>query len=279
MINYGNDPREDEIEEIDRWFINLLGYQKKPIQYKGHKKTIRASESGVCPRLNTFRAYNKGVVSEVTAASVAYMEIGNAIENMLIDSLVRNNKLIARGFKLPKNDINVVGIVDAIFLDHKDQVAILEIKTCGQLPEEPVYTHLRQAQIYSAFTGIDKVYLTYISRNVKNNFYEDLSIKTFLVPTGKTELITVLYFAAQSYYAIENKSIVPKPNSFRKTIECKHCDFIKFCWDNEEEDYSAISDQLEVTDKYFFFEASAMANQLYDKRETIRKNIMKGFKL
>lgn len=225
---FKGDPRLPK-QQMDEWYqwvmAEVKGARQRPHLY--------GSDAGFCSRRNTLLAYNEEVASEVTAVSKAYMAIGVAYENALAEALAKKDRLIAQGVRLPLlPEVKIAGVLDLLIFDAEDELAIVEVKTCGKLPDAPKPQHLAQAQVYSATTGIRKVWLSYFSRNVQIVYGEGLSVRTFPVDTSDETLTGRVATALVSQGAIAKKRLPPVPATFRKHTECHVCEFRDFfCWE------------------------------------------------
>ena len=87
-----------------------------------------------------------------------YMAIGVALENMLRDALSERGLLIASNpYLISLPEVKVRGKIDLVVIDHEEDIALVEVKSCGELPFKPNPQHLSQIQTYSAISGIDQV--------------------------------------------------------------------------------------------------------------------------
>lgn len=225
---FKGDPRlGDGVEDIDSWYnwvLTEVGTPKvRPYLY--------GSDAGLCPRKNVYLEHNAWVPESKKPTSTAYMAIGVGLEDMLAQSLKRKGRLLVQGLRLqdmPK--LKISGIIDLVILDHEDELALIEVKTCGTLPTEPKPEHLAQIQIYCAVSGIPKAYITYISRNVRSGYKDSLDMRSFRVDTDEDQLLYRLQIAYISKLASKLKKVPPVPSHFRKHTECHYCPFMDFCW-------------------------------------------------
>lgn len=216
--------------DIDGWWRSLLKHVDAPEP----RRSLFGSDAGRCARLNTLHAFNKSVPFEVSDTTAAYMAIGTALEDMLATGLYDANRLVFSNYRLlsiPR--LKIGGKIDIIMVDHEDKLSIAEIKSCGNLPTEPKWVHLQQAQTYAAMSGFDRAFLTYVSRSVSSKWGGGLDIRTFNVPTDKDTLFERIRTAALSQLCIADSVLPPKPVWFRKTIECVFCPFTHICWNGE----------------------------------------------
>lgn len=227
-VLYRGDPRLPT-GDIDSWMQDML-FEHKSVKARPH---LWGADAGLCARRNVLLQHNTAVATTVTPESNAYMSIGVALEDMLAKGLNENGRLLIQGMYLPlMPEVKIRGKIDLIIFDHEDKLALVEVKTCGKLPNEPRPTHLAQIQTYAAVSGITRCWLTYISRNVQGEEWgKGLAIRTFQVETGKDALRSRLATALLSQEAGEAAALPPVPAHFRKHTECHYCEFRDFyCW-------------------------------------------------
>ena len=121
--------------------------------------------------------------------------------------------------------------MDIIALDHEDQPALLEIKTCGPLPTKPKNNHRVQLETYAAVSGFNRCYLTYVSRKVSTGGARGkLDCITFPIEITPNVIFTRFYMAALSQHSMDCRRCPPVDPTFRKSHECIWCDFADYCW-------------------------------------------------
>lgn len=227
---FRGDPRQAN-NSIDAWYQDML----RSVGPAKQRVNLYGADAGLCARRNTLLAHNTWVPSETTSATNAYMRIGVALEEMLRDALQEAGRLLAwNPYLVEIPELKIRGKVDLFIQDQDGELAIVEVKSCGKLPDEPRPTHLIQAQTYAAVSGVHKVWLTYISRNVNapgETWGPNVSMRSFLVETGTEVLKERLKVAALSLEAIRLRQLPPTPAHFRKHTECHYCEFRDlFCW-------------------------------------------------
>jgi PD-(D/E)XK nuclease superfamily len=224
---YKGDPRLPETN-MDKWF-GLLLTENYPAKARPH---LYGSDAGLCARRNVLLEHNVWMAGEKTATSAAYMAIGVGLEDMLAKALERNGRLVAKQLKLPlMPEVHVSGYADLVIFDSEDELALVEVKSCGKLPTEPRPTHLAQIQFYAAATGLHRAWLTYISRNVRSEYGANLDMRSFPIDCSEKALRSRLATAAQSRLAADAAKLPPVPAHFRKHEECHYCEFRDaFCW-------------------------------------------------
>lgn len=225
---FKGDPRVKE-PDIDRWYQEMLG-DYRDLSRSDTRPYLYGSDAGFCSRRNVLLEHNNIIESLSNSAGNAFMAIGTALENLLADALQRGERLLAQNQRLVlMPEVKVAGKIDFIVFDHTDSLALIECKSCGELPLEPKPTHLAQIQTYAAISGVDTAYLTYVSRKI--TWKQPLSLKTFVVDTSEAALFERLRIAALSRLASDRKQLPQVPAYFRKHTECHYCEFRDyFCY-------------------------------------------------
>lgn len=225
------DPRLPE-NNIDRWWNSLLSETSPPFR----RPHLYGADAGYCARKNVFNSLNDTIPFSATASSTAYMRIGDAIENMLAEGLKKHDLLVAQNMRLVElPGLKVSGKIDLICLDNHDRLALIEVKSCGDLPLRPRIGHLIQVQSYAAISGFDNVHIVYVSRNVRSTGWgNDADIKTFPVEMTPEVIFDRLQVAAFSNLSIQAGRLPPVPATFKKSTHCSYCPFTHFCWEGVE---------------------------------------------
>lgn len=245
--------------ELEYMIQNLSIPQKVRDKLNGK---LFASEAGFCPRknvLNSFLSHQE----EMQIAGKFYTAVGDCIENAYADLFKFNGKLVVNSLRIYDNEsyvktfdqkfiffdddekINYSGIVDLIILND-GQLYLLDVKTCGELPEKNSLGYERQVQFYSAVLGINKCGILYQSRNIKSSFTNPLDVRILNVDTSVEKLTEVMTIAYFSKLCIENELLPKRNEKFKKTVQCKHCSFNDFCHNQGSlETYPLIEDDEE----------------------------------
>ena len=137
----------------------------------------------------------------------------------------KNEVFVEKKFK----DFDVIGFIDGI-----DNNKMYELKTTGNIPEEPQDHHVLQAQAYYSMypekEKIDKIMLIYLSLS---------TIKTFEVP--KRDIIPWLESRGhQLATALKTKTPPPK----EKTWLCNYCPFLDICENHKIEKKEEVKRQV-----------------------------------
>lgn len=216
---------------MDEWLTGILerGERGRSGSIAG-RPYLYGSDAGFCARRNVLLQENTWIESTVNSAGRGYMAIGVAFEDLLIQALKRERRYLGgqvRGVELA--ELKISSKFDALVLDPEDNLALLEVKTCGELPQEEKPAHLAQVQMYAAISGIRNAHLVYMSRNLTP--LKPISIRTFQVDTGDEALLRRLATAEESAEAAKRRVLPPVPATFRKHTECHYCEFRDpFCW-------------------------------------------------
>lgn len=225
---FKGDPRLPT-NDIDTWYQGVLTSVGEP-RARAH---LWGADAGLCARRNVLLEHNTWLSNVTTASSNAYMSIGVALEDMLARGLREKNLLLAQGMYLVEiPGLKVRGKIDLIVYDHEEELALIEVKTCGKLPTVANPVHLAQIQTYAAISGIRRSWLTYISRNVATEPWgPGVAMRTFQVDTSEEILKGRLHTAVLSRLASDLHKLAPVPTHFRKHTECHYCEFRdSHCW-------------------------------------------------
>jgi hypothetical protein len=224
---FKGDPRI-KVSSIDEWYQGVLT-QRAPAVQRPH---LYGADAGLCARRNVLLSRNSWVAGYKPATAQAYMAMGVGLEDMLAAGLHSKGRLLIQSLVLPLfPQFKISGKIDLVIFDNQDELALVEVKTCGKLPLEPKPTHLAQIQTYAAVSGITRAWLTYISRDVRVDFGEQLAIRSFFVDCSREALHGRLTTAALSHLCSEAALLPPVPAHFRKHQECHYCEFRDlFCY-------------------------------------------------
>lgn len=187
---------------------------------------LYASDAGLCARHAALAAAREE--DEVqNAASVAYCTLGDTIEEIVMDALYRTGALLFKQYKLPDTPINLGGYIDGIiYLAGK--LRVLEVKSCGELPNKPKPLHQAQAYLYSAIVGLPATVL-YFSRKVAT-FSGELLLREFELPEDDQFRRAALYQATYGHLAFTRGILPDKPMHMVNKSVCGLCPFINVCW-------------------------------------------------
>lgn len=236
------------------------------------RKRMYGSAAAWCPRqnfLNSRDEFNSGL-NVFPATAALYMSIGNGIEQALVDGLVRKERFIFNNLYLPKCEIDIGGKIDLVYVDDENEIAMAEVKSCGNLPDKPKPEHLAQLMTYAAIGGYDRCSLLYVSRNVRTP-RGDAMLRVFPIEITEQNLLASLEKVCLSQLAIENGFVPEIPSNFSRTTTCRFCRFNDYCWNPEvlmEEERPSFVELN--TEKYEAYKVRARiwAERLLAKRKT-----------
>lgn len=189
---------------------------------------LYASDAGLCQRRAVlFSIHTEPSID--TAASAGYYAMGNAIEGLIMDGLFNSKALLFKQYRLPDIGLNLGGYIDGIVLVN-GRIRVLEVKSCGKLPDFPKPHHAAQAYIYSAITGIPAS-LLYFSRTVAK-VDGSLLIKEFSMEEDQEEKRKSLFRAVLASMAVRKQVVPDKSPQMTSEAACLEafCPFTASCW-------------------------------------------------
>lgn len=241
-----------------------------------------ASEAGNCARKNVISS-TIDLVETMEISGKFYTNVGQCIEEVFAELLEHNSKLISNSlriyddvkfvkefndnFILYQNDVRIgfSGIIDLI-VQNNGELTLIDVKTCGELPEKVSNQYEKQILFYSAVTGIDNVAILYQSRNIKGSFSEPIDLRVIKVSTEYDKLLEVVTTAYFSKLCFENEILPTKNEKYKKTVHCKYCNFSNFCYEGEAlELYPLIQD--EKLEKELLIKAEELAKKFLENRQ------------
>lgn len=190
-----------------------------------------ASTSGFCSRQTALSMTYSGF-QEDSAETTEFFKLGIAIEDLNIQALRKMGKLLFSQYELPDVGLNLGGKIDGIYCLDEQHIRLLEVKSCGDLPDKPHAEHLAQASIYSAITGLP-ITLLYSSRNVYDFRSNELLQRKFEIEWNSLQLNESLVNAIYGKYSAESGYMPDKPASLNKEYKCGFCRFKGICWHDE----------------------------------------------
>lgn len=191
-----------------------------------------------CPRHESL-ASNFSWETRLKPAAALYQGVGVGVEKALQDGLLMSGGLMANNIKIPASpDINFGGEVDAIVLAD-EKLWVLEIKTIGTLPVQPLIKHRFQALTYSLFTGLP-ARIIYVSRSIAKYYngadgqqVQEVLMKEFELPFNHATLKSVAHTLFLGHLYSDALKLAPIPSGFSETVHCKYCPFVPMCWKGE----------------------------------------------
>lgn len=189
---------------------------------------LYASDAGLCERKAVLAATDTNPSID-TASAQGYYALGNAIEELVMDGLYAQGALLFKQYRLPDVGLNLGGYIDGIIL-LAGRVRVLEVKSCGKLPDVPKPHHASQAYIYSAVTGLPAS-LLYFSRTVAK-LDGTMLMKEFNLEEHPSEKRKSIYRAVLASLAVKRKVVPEKPSHMDTESKCTDafCPFTSACW-------------------------------------------------
>lgn len=193
---------------------------------------IFASRAGLCERQTAGSVlFGSGIdLGTRKASSAFYFKIGSAFEDVVEKAFLNAGILLEREMRIESYhpELNVSGRIDFVIAGETEPL-LVELKTCGKLPEKPKAPHLAQLQVYLVLTGMEKGVVWYISRSV-SDYSGDLKQRAFEITLSEKERAKVLNkMVLGQLYANEN-SLPPIPKGMKK-YKCGFCPLVPVCWD------------------------------------------------
>lgn len=251
-------------DELANNFHDLCPTTRKQFQQK--RPSISSS---LCQRAIALNGLLPTREVPTTKTLGLYADLGNTIEDFVVDKYRTAGQLVIDSWKLPTEllprDYNMGGIIDMIIV-HDNQPILVDIKSVGQVTALNTLTltdkdidslqsgeqliikstdqikakpgksvkevYNAQVQLYAAITGIDgKVMM--VSRRVQDGYDEDgnLSLAFKNVPMSDDELAKRMAVVFFGIECRENKILPNKLKGIKKT-HCSHafCSYVDYCW-------------------------------------------------
>lgn len=222
FVSYGSGPAyaNSLASVVARGLTKQVSYDRQGRLY--------ASDAGLCERKAVLSATDLNP-SVDTASARGYYALGNAIEELVMDGLFAQGALLFKQYRLPDVGLNLGGYIDGIIL-LAGRIRVLEVKSCGKLPDVPKPHHASQAYIYSAITGLPAS-LLYFSRTVAK-LDGTLLMKEFNLEEHPSEKRKSIYRAVLASLAVKRKVVPEKPTHMATEAQCVEafCPFTSVCW-------------------------------------------------
>jgi len=199
--------------------------------YQLRRKRIYGGSSGFCYRQTSWPLVcPTSTVSTFPASARLYADIGTVIHEQFQKAFEKEKILIAAEWYLGDvYGINIGGYVDAIvMLDGKPRV--IEIKTCGKLPDKVKPDHRAQSLIYSLLTGIYNPIVLYQSRNVAN-WQGVLNTRELEVIATREELLLTGVNLVAADLCTKKGLLPPKPIHLTVKSHCGFCTLKDNCFE------------------------------------------------
>lgn len=239
------------------------------VEERDRKGRIYASDGGRCEKAAALMATVPGTQVR-TAALMSYAELGNAIEDIVVNALDDGETVLFKQYHLPEVGLNLGGYVDAIIY-HQGRLRVLEVKSCGTVPRHPKPMHGYQAAIYSAITGLPAT-IFYFSRSVATFDNTLLTAQFDLGEQGALQR-AALWRVCYAKLSIDQGLTPRVPMHLTKASDCDYCPFIPHCWEGMPAPVTwpeEVSPQQHVE---LAKQATDWVNKLLDEGETARRRI------
>lgn len=196
---------------------------------------IFGSNAGLCSRQTAgMILLDHNHVQEQGASSQFYFKIGSAFEKVVKAAFTNKGLTFTDEMRvedrLAPNTPSVSGRVDFV-VEEGGELTLVELKSCGKLPDKPKPAHLAQLTTYLFLTGAPKGVLFYISRDVAD-FKGNLKAVAFDVIPTEQELYDVgLQIAIGAIGA--SRQLVPQIPEHMKQYKCGFCALRDHCWNGD----------------------------------------------
>lgn len=262
FLNYGKKGLDIEDNLIS--LVNKGLISSRRVERVGR---LHARDTGLCERQGTLSALQDGMIVD-NPQSKSFFALGNAIEDLVLTSLFVTGNLLFKNYKIPDIGINLGGAIDGIVYLN-DKIRILEIKSCGKLPDKPKPEHVAQALMYSAITGLHST-VFYFSRYVIDKWGGPVLMKQFDLDENIELGKKALWRAIFASIAVKENLIPDKPVHLKKS-DCGFCPFVSNCWNGE---HITVGKPISQKDNLRISrEASQILNQILDFNEVKNRRI------
>lgn len=159
---------------------------------------------------------------DLTPESTLYFAVGNSIHDAIRKALEQSKVLVANEVRITFGPIH--GFIDDIIISAETGgLKIIDVKTCGQLPNRIKSGQGEQLLLYALLTGISEASIVYVSRNVAN--FNGLMLKEIPALINGQAMEKVARVIAESLVYSERHLVVGRPE-YRLTREtCGWCPF------------------------------------------------------
>ena len=208
-----------------------------PYETKLRKRSINGSDAAFCPRKVVLSLnWDASVKVTVGAASPLYFATGNAFHDVAAQTFKKMGVLVANELSIRVGAVH--GYVDDLIFDESTGgLKIIDIKTCGKLPDAIKPSQLEQLMTYALLTGVWNASILYMSRSVAG--YDGKPyIKEIEASMSEASLKRHALVIAASMFYNREKIVPPKPEYRTSFSNCGWCPFKNFgCWSNDEGDF------------------------------------------
>lgn len=236
--------------------------------YISDKKTyISGKWAAYCPRYNYLNSKLE-VQNTMSTLGKVSAEFGKIYETLILKSLQESGKLMGYDLTLnwetfPIKHLDYFGVIDAVIED-ENNLYLVDFKTKHELyiptkskKEDKQGTKelikiseqdMKQVAFYASLVGLDP-YLVMLSRKV-NEEYGKIAYEVIPIEHNVKNTLHMAFFSS---YCIKHNILPRIPKNFKKTVNCKYCDFYDICWNdkNLEFSYNELTlDAYAITEEY-----------------------------
>lgn len=196
---------------------------------KLYAKNSYASWGAMCPRRAVFkRAISPEQKVPMGAPSKFFFETGTSVHRVIQQAFYDAGILYGAEVRIEYNGI--AGFIDVVFEDDDGATALVDIKTCGsRIPSWPKIEYVQQIYTYGLLTGIDRLYILYMSRSVMN-FRGELQWRMIPIPFTRQEKINTALRLSWGIVGKKYNILPAKPKDLASPEDCGFCNFKKLCW-------------------------------------------------
>jgi CRISPR-associated protein Cas4 len=197
--------------DVNRWMLKALNSMNVKI-FSIDEITV-SEVSGPCLK----RAYLKRIKAAAPTPIEFLKIVGNDVHLKLQDVLREEGYQVEVGVSIKIGEFKLIGRVDAL-KDDGENPHLIEFKTVQEIPQEPLESHVLQAQAYMLMTGLEKGYIVYLAR-------KDGRVRVFKVSRDKKALKKVIEKAYILLKALKEKTPPPP----ERGPWCNACPFTLTC--------------------------------------------------
>lgn len=207
---------------------NLISYGRSS------RDRIFASSSGLCARQTAGLILMDDDVEEKRLASAQfYFKIGSVYEKIM-ERAFRKSGLFLDAETRVELDIGPIptsGRIDFVLRDpnDNDEVVLVELKSCGKLPDKPRPYQLAQLHTYMVMTGMEKGVIWYVSRSIAG-WNGKLLQRAFEIEMTTAQRETIAMNIAVGAHFAKSKVLPNIPPDMKK-YKCGFCPLVPLCWD------------------------------------------------
>ena len=203
--------------------------------------------------------------------------MGSLYETIVSKALGRANVYLDAETRVEAyhKELPVSGRIDFTVRDPEDldSLILVELKSCGKLPDKPRDGHLAQLMTYLTLTGIPKGVIWYISRSVAG-WGGDLLQRAFEVEPTLEEKWNSIFTTAFGAVHARDGLLPPRPPSMKK-YKCGFCPLVPFCWDDQEDFLEGFKHSTPSEVGELWDEAVIIADEFIESQDTLKEEYYK----